>query len=72
MKWGAPAPTYLQRVYTKGPLIFVPHYGDARFFVGPGFPEHNRIKYTADELLKAGCKPEERYLLARIGMTELN
>ena len=72
MKWGAPAPTYLQRVYTKGPLMFVPHYGDARFYVGPGFPQHNRTRYTADELLKAGCRPQEHYLLARLGMTELN
>jgi hypothetical protein len=52
--------------------MFVPHYGDARFYVGPGFGQHNRTRYTADELLKAGCKPEDHYLLARIGMTELN
>ena len=72
MKWGAPAPTYLQRVYTKGHLMFVPCYTDARYYVGPGFPLHNRARYTADELLKAGCKPQEHYLLARIGMTEIN
>jgi hypothetical protein len=55
-----------------GPLIFVPLYGDARYYIGPGFPLHNRIRYTSDELLKAGCRPQEHYLLARIGMTELN
>jgi hypothetical protein len=52
--------------------MFVPHYNDARFYVGPGFGQHNRTRYTADELLKAGCKPEDHYLLARIGMTEVN
>ena len=72
MKWGPPAPVFLQRVYTVGPLIFVPHYADARYYVGPGFPHHNRIRYTSDELLKAGCRPAEHYLLARVGMIELN
>jgi hypothetical protein len=72
MRWGPPAPVFLQRVYTIGPLIFVPLYGDARYYIGPGFPLHNRIRYTSDELLKAGCRPQEHYLLARIGMTELN
>ena len=72
MRWGPPAPTFLQRVYTNGPLMFVPMYQDPRFFVGPGFPQHNRIRYTSDELLKAGCRPQEHYLLSRIGMIEFN
>jgi hypothetical protein len=41
--------------------MFVPHYGDARFYVGPGFGQHNRTRYTADELLKAGCKDVTLY-----------
>ena len=72
MKWGAPAPTYLQRVYTKGPLMFVPLYTDARLYVGPGYPHLNLARYTPDELLKAGCKPQDHYLLASIGMTEID
>jgi hypothetical protein len=52
--------------------MFVPLYTDARLYVGPGYPHLNRARYTPDELLKAGCKPQDHYLLARIGMTEID
>lgn len=70
MRWGPPAPVFLQKVYVKGLLIFVPLYHDPRYYVGPGFPQCNRFRYTSDELLKAGCVQQLHYLLARLGMIE--
>lgn len=76
------APTYVQAVFVRKGVIYLPHYEKPGLFVGPGY---NRISstslakqklpvndttYTADQLIRAGAEPRTMPLLARIGMTE--
>ena len=36
-------------------VTYLPHYRNDQFFVGPGYPTHNRSVYTISELMAAGA-----------------
>jgi hypothetical protein len=37
-------------------VIYMPHYKDAKLYVGPGYPRVNKSVYTSAELLEVGAK----------------
>jgi hypothetical protein len=41
--------------YQLNKVTYLPHYRNDGFFVGPGYPTHNRSVYTPDLLLAAGA-----------------
>jgi hypothetical protein len=41
--------------YQLNGVTYLPHYRNDGYFVGPGYPTHNRSVYTVSELLTAGA-----------------
>ena len=46
-------------------VTYVPHYRDAKRYVGPGYPQNNTNVFTAGELFSAGATPETAMLWKR-------
>lgn len=59
------AATYELPTYCKAGVTFVPHYRNSNVFVGPGYPRHNRHRYTEAQLLEAGAVKQPRFLWPR-------
>jgi len=49
------APCSAQSAYKFNGVTYVPHYRNHSVYVGPGYPKHNRTRYSADELVLAGA-----------------
>jgi hypothetical protein len=46
-------------------ITYLPHYQDAKLFVGPGYPRLTKAVFTSDELLQAGAKASMLHLWIR-------
>lgn len=60
-----PAARTAQVAYKLNDVTYVPHYRNSTIFVGPGYPTHNKKRYSASELLAAGAASVPEFLWAR-------
>ena len=51
--------------YQKDGIVYLPHYRNSIFYVGPGYPRYNRHLYTANELMSAGASRHVAFLWPR-------
>ena len=54
-----------QTVYVLRGITHVPHYRNSDIFVGPGYPVHNKTRYSAVELELFGATPRIEHLWKR-------
>lgn len=59
------AELYEQTVYVLRGITYVPHYRNSDIFVGPGYPVHNKTRYSAVELELFGATPRMDHLWKR-------
>jgi hypothetical protein len=55
----------MQIVYYYNEIMYVPHYQNNSFFVGPGYPTHNKFRYSAHDLIQAGARKDVYPLWSR-------
>ena len=60
-----PAVRTAQVAYKLGDITYVPHYRNPGIFVGPGYPTHNKRRFTASELMQAGATSVTEFLWTR-------
>ena len=52
------APRVATRVFVLDGITYVPHYQNRQLYVAPGASKEHCVTYTADELARAGARPE--------------
>lgn len=60
-----PAEKFQQVVYHLNGITYVPHYRNMSIFVGPGYPQFTKKRFTGPELDIMGAKTEVAYLWSR-------
>jgi len=66
------AATYEVTTYRKDGITFVPHFRNNSVFVGPGYPKHNKKRYTEAELIDAGAVKVPHFLWSRGSVGEVS
>jgi hypothetical protein len=61
----------IRTVYRLGGIMYVPHYTE-ECYVAPGFTTDRSRRYTAQQLLDAGAKPELKLMFIRTNPTKEN
>jgi hypothetical protein len=51
--------------FTLNEITYLPHYQDAKLYVGPGYPRQNKSVYTSAELLAKGAKASMLHIWKR-------
>jgi hypothetical protein len=51
--------------YELNGITYLPHYRNRAIFVSPGYPKHNKTRFTDVELQLRGAKPKTVMLWAR-------
>jgi hypothetical protein len=64
------AELHIQTVFILDKITYLPHYRNNNVFVGPGYPKHNKFRYSAHDLLQAGAL-KSLYPLWSRGITDL-
>lgn len=59
------AEKYEYIVYDLKGITYVPHYRNNSVYVGPGYPTHNKARYSDVELMLFGATPRAEFLWSR-------
>lgn len=59
------AQLYPTTTYKKDGVTYVPHYRNSSIYVGPGYPQHNKNRYTEQELVAVGATKDVAMLWSR-------
>ena len=60
-----PADQYEYIVYDLRGITYVPHFRNQHIYVSPGYPRHNKMRFSDAELQLMGAKPRAAMLWTR-------